>query len=438
MSVFHREVADLIEGNRFVVVMAPRQHGKTELGTIAQALWRAYSADEPKIILIVSNVDDQAGKVIGRVRDIIESNELLRAVLMPDSIYKEKWAATELHCRNGVKIIARGLSPKIRGLPVHHLMLDDVLRDDPGSTGKTKKLFREVVLPTINATKGTISVVGTPQSRIDLLHDLLEKDNGWSKATYKAVITDNTGKWLKPLWPSRYTLEELRNIQATMDSVSWSKEMMCNPVSGNASLYPWSLIENCIVEGLGEDGMVKSDRSYYLGCDIAISDKGGSDYSVFTIGEQLDRGPLKIVHVVREKGKSTEKQLNIIRDLNKKYGFNKILVEQNGISYELAKEVMRDPDLRTRAEGFTTTNKNKIRILGAIEIAFRNKALFIPKNEILVEELLNFGIREKEDGFGGRTQSYEGLGAHDDCVMSLALCLEASQQSSVKVSLQLL
>ena len=438
MSRFHRETCTLIERNRFSVIMAPRQHGKTEVGTIAQALWRAYSTDKPILILLVSNVDDQASKVVARVRDIIESNEVLRQVLMPDSIYKEKWAATELHCRNGVQIIARGLSPKIRGLPVNHLMCDDILRDDPGSTGKTKKLFREVVLPTINATKGTISVVGTPQSRVDLLHDLLEKDNGWAKARYQAVITNSSGDWIEPLWPSRYTLTELKNIQATMDSVSWSKEMMCNPVSGNASLYPWSLIEHCIIEDLGADGMVRPTASYYLGCDVAISDKGKHDFSVFTVGEKNENGPLKIVNVVREEGKSTEKQLSIIRDLDSKYNFNKVLVEQNGISYELANQVMKDPQLRTKAEGFTTTNKNKIRVLGAIEIAFRNKGLFVPKNETLIEELLNFGIREKEDGFGGRTQSYEGLGSHDDCVMSLALCLEASSQSVVRATVRLL
>ena len=438
MSTFHRELADLIQENRFVVVIAPRQHGKTELGTIAQALWRTYIAEKPELMLIVSNVDDQASKVISRVRDIIDTNPVLRATLRPESISKTKWVATEIFCKNGVKIISRGLSPKIRGLPVHHLMCDDILRDDPGSTGKTKKLFREIILPTINATKGTISVVGTPQSKVDLLHDLMSKDNGWAKAKYAAVILDSSGKWLKPLWESRYSLPELKNIQATMDSVSWSKEMMCNPVSGNASLYPWTLIESCIIEGLDASGIVKPNSTYYLGCDVAISDRGSADFSVFTVGEKEDDGPLKIVNVVREKGKSTEKQLSIIRDLDSKYGFNKVLVEQNGISYELANQVMKDAQLRTKALGFTTTNKNKIRILGAIEIAFRNKGLFVPKNETLVEELLNFGIREKEDGFGGRTQSYEGLGAHDDCVMSLALCLEASQSSFVRASLSIM
>lgn len=418
------------------MIIAPRQHGKTEVGTVAQALWYAFYAEEPELILLVSNVDDQSSKLISRVRDAIEGSPALASKLMPDSIYKEKWAATELNCKNGVKIIARGLSPKIRGLPVDHLMCDDILRDDSGSTGKTKKLFREVLLPTINATKGTLSIVGTPQSKIDLLHDLLDKDNGWAKARYQAVVLNPDGSWLEPLWPRcgelGYTLEELKKIQTTMDSVSWSKEMMCNPVSGNASLFPWDLIKDCIVEGIDNQGILKSDAGYFLGCDVSVSSNPNADFSVFTVGESIGRQPLRIIHIVRVAGKTIDEQGNIIKELDRKYGFSRILIEQNGISYDFVTSMQKDAQLGRKAEGFLTTHKNKERILGAVEISFRNKNLFIPRNDTLIEELLNFGIKEREDHFGGKTQSYEGLGAHDDCVMSLALCVECAGQGYVK------
>jgi len=440
LAPFHREMCDLIENNRHTVIIAPRQHGKSEIGSIAQCLWYAFYADEPKLILLVSNVDDQASKLMNRIRDAIELNPALSSVLMPDSIYKEKWAATELNCRNGVRIIARGLSPKIRGLPVNHLICDDILRDDSGSTSKTKKLFREVVLPTINATKGTLSVVGTPQSRIDLLNDLMDKDNGWAKARYQAVFLNQDGSWKSPLWPRTgelgYTLEELKQIQTTMDSVSWSKEMMCNPVSGNASLYPWDLIKDCIVDT--DIGFVKQEASYYLGVDVSLSSNPNADFSVFTVGERTLKSPLKVVHIIRVPGKTIDEQGNIIKELDKKYCFSRILIEQNGISYDFVNSMKKDSQIGNKAEGFLTTHKNKERILGAVEIAFRNKNLLIPKNDTLIEELLNFGIKEREDHYGGKTQSYEGLGAHDDTVMSLALCVECASSSAVRASISLL
>ena len=440
LAPFHREMCDMIENNRHTVIIAPRQHGKTEVGSVAQCLWYAYYAEEPELILLVSNVDDQASKLMNRVRDAIESSPALSAVLMPDSIYKEKWAATELNCKNGVRIIARGLSPKIRGLPVNHLMCDDILRDDTGSTSKTKKLFREVLLPTINATKGTLSVVGTPQSKIDLLHDLLDANNGWTKARYQAVLPNPDGTWREPLWPRcgelGYTLDELRKIQSTMDSVSWSKEMMCNPVSGNASLYPWDLIKDCIIEGI-DSGAVRQEATYVLGCDVSVSSNPNADFSVFTVLEQVGKQPYRAVHIVRVPGRTIDEQGMIIKNLDSKYNFSRVLVEQNGISYDFVRTMQRDPQLGRKVEGFLTTHKNKEKILGAIEIAFRNKNLFIPKNETLVEELLNFGIKEREDHFGGRTQSYEGLGAHDDCVMSLALALECAASRAVKATVSI-
>lgn len=438
LAPFHREMCDLIEHNRHVVIMAPRQHGKTEISSVAQTLWYAYYSSKPITILVVSNIDMQAAKIIGRIRDCIETNPVLNSVLMPNNIYKEKWAATELNCKNGVKIQGLGLSPKIRGMPVNHLILDDVLRDDTGSTGKTKKLFREVVLPTINATKGTLSVVGTPQSKVDLLHDLLERENGWAKAKYQAVYLDERGEWHHPLWPRcgnrGYTLDELRKIQQTMDAVSWSKEMMCNPVSGRASLYPWDLIKDCIVEGLGADGIAKPDAAYFLGADVSVSSNPNADFSVFTVIEKVGKQPYRVVHIIRVPGKTIDEQGNIIRSLDSKYNFSRILCEQNGISYDFVRSMQKDPVLGRKTEGFLTTHKNKEKILSAIEVSFRNKMLFIPKNETLIEELLEFGIREREDHYGGKTQSYEGLGAHDDCVMSLALALECAASGSVPVT----
>lgn len=442
LAPFHREMCDLIEDNRHCVIIAPRQHGKTEVGSVAQALWRAFYAEGPLLILLVSNVDDQASKLMNRVRDAIETNPALSNVLMPDSIYKEKWAATELNCRNGVRIIARGLSPKIRGLPVNHLICDDILRDDVGSTGKTKKLFREVLLPTINATKGTLSIVGTPQSKIDLLNELLDKDNGWAKARYQAVYLNEDGSWREPLWPRTgdlgYTLDELKKIQTTMDSVSWSKEMMCNPVSGNASLYPWDLIKDCVVDGIERDGILNQEAGYFMGCDVSTSSNPNADFSVFSVGEKVGNQPLRVVHIVRVSGRTMDEQAMIIKDLDRKYNFSRILVEQNGISYDFVKSLQKDSQLGRKVEGFLTTHKNKERIIGAVEIAFRNKNLFIPRNDTLIEELLNFGIKEREDHFGGKTQSYEGLGAHDDCVMSLALCLECVGAGYVIPTLSLL
>ncbi len=427
MAEYHQEMCKVIQDNRLSVIMAPRQHGKTEVGTIAQALYYAYYAKKPEMIVMVSSVDKQAGKLMDRVRYHIENNPVLKEKLLPKSLYKARWGANEIDCKNSVQIKSYPLSSSVRGLPVDHMMLDDVLRDDVGAMGKTKKLFNEAVFPTISATKGTLSVVGTPQSYVDLLHDLMAPEQTmWAKLKYSAVILDDEGKWVRALWPTRYSLEELEVTKNTVGTVAWSKEYMCNPITGGSSLYPWDLIEKSIVEGLDKEINVSEDKQYFLAADIALSSKKSADFSVYTIGERKGTGPLKVVKVLRFKGKPLDEQASVVASLNDRFNFSKIVVEQAGLGYDFPEKLIQNySSLASKVIGFKTTRVAKERILGGLEIAFRNGALLIPKNDILIEELLAFGVKVREDGHGGFTQTYEGLGAHDDCVMSLAMLVEA-------------
>jgi hypothetical protein len=431
MAPFHQEMCGLIQDNKYVVIMAPRQHGKSEVGSVAQALYYAFYAEKPELIYILSAGDDQAGMIMDRVRNRVMENKALASVLLPDNIYKEKWGSRSINCKNGVTIKASGLTDKVRGNTVHHLICDDLLTGKVSDIGNLKKRFNEIAMPTTNETKGTVTVVGTPQSYIDLLHDLsTDDDNGWAKAHFAAVILDKDGKWKEPLWPNRYDLKELDQKRNMLGNVAWAKEMMCNPVTGGSSLFPWELLEHNIEEGLDTNFIYSPDAQYYLGCDIALANKKSSDYSVFTVGMRGEDGVLKVVEVLRFQGKPLDKQEQIILDLNRKYHFSRVYVEQAGLSYDFPTKLASNPSLGGIIEGVKTTRILKERILGAVEISFRNKKLKIPKNEVLINELLNFGVRLKDDGQGGFRQTYEGLGTHDDCVMSLAILVESAAVQS--------
>jgi len=216
-----------------------------------------------------------------------------------------------------------------------------------------------------------------------------------------------------------------------MGSVAWSKEYMCEPISGGTSLFPWNLLERAIDNDLLPKAEGSKRFTYYLGMDVALSEKDTADWSVIIIGEQSnDEKHLKVVRVERVKGWGTDRLMQRLVELQGKFQFRHALVEQIGVSYDLANQMTSNPLTRTSFEGFVTSRTNKERILSGLEIAMRNEVLKIPKNDTLIEELLSFGIRDHSSG----KQTFEALGKHDDTVMALAMMVEATKEKIGKVS----
>jgi len=354
VAEMHEEMIKVITKNHRVVIQAPRGHGKSELAAVAYSLWLLFRAefDSKKIdILIVSSTQDQSTKILERIKYYIETTFLLRSNLFPEHLHESKWAGTEFATKNASRVISRPLAPSIRGLHTEYVICDDILRDEIGSTEKTKKLFHEVVLPV--ADKGQMVVVGTPQSYIDLLQDLSNKEinPNWASLKFQAVILDASGNWMKPAFPERFTLDYLKEIKSNVGTVAWSKEYMCEPVSGGSSLFPWELIHPCIDNALVSVESGKKSKEYFGGMDVAVSDKEGADRTVFALGEQGNiKEPLKVVKLEVRQGWSTDRTFQRGLDLQKNFQFKHFLVEQVGVSYDLAREFMQHAATRTSFE----------------------------------------------------------------------------------------
>ncbi len=427
---FHREIISLVspqaENNRLCFV-APRGHGKSELLGVGFPLWRAFHSKTPLNILIVSATEKQAVHLLDRVKFYVESVPLLRDVLRPNNVHQTKWGGTEIRFKNGCRVAAYALGPSIRHEHPDLIVCDDILRDEIGSNASTKNIFYEVVVPAADAAQ--LVVIGTPQSFIDLLSELKGNDS-WVSRTWRAVEVDEATGKRTALFPELLPLEKLDEIKASIPSVSWSKEYLCEPISSGSSLFPWALIEKSIDKSLTNMEEGKKSKDYFLGVDVALSDADSADRTVFVVGEETSKG-LVVRKVEVRKGWSSDRIFQRCLDLHSKFVFKRALVEQVGLSYDLANELMKHPLTRSSFEGFKTSRTSKENILGGLEIVFRNGALSIPKHDILIEELLSFGVKEHSTG----KQTFEALGAHDDTVSALALMVEASKGQRGTVSL---
>jgi len=431
VAPFHYEIIENVLTHKLQVVIAPRGHGKSELFAVSYPLWLVFRARKRISILIVSSTLKQASSILDRIKTYCEDIPLLKATLQPKNKHSAKWNNSEIVMSNKCMIASTPLASSIRGWHVDFCICDDILRDDIGTTAKTKKMFYEIVRPIVETKNGKMLVIGTPQSYIDLLADLSDKSISpeWASLRYTAVITDGAGKWVKPLWGGRFDLEKLKKVKLDLGSVAWAKEYMTNPISSGSSLYPWDLVKECITAGLEQHEVGRKSSTYFLGADIAVSSKDSADRTVFVVGEG-NQNKLTIRKVEIHEGWSTDRIFARLVELQNNFQFRHALVEQVGVSYSLAEELSKHPACRTSFEGFITSRVKKEHILSGLEVIMRNKSLEMPKNETLIDELLSFGIKLHSTG----RQTYEALGKHDDTVMALALMVESSKNSGGKVS----
>ena len=132
-----------------------------------------------------------------------------------------------------------------------------------------------------------------------------------------------------------------------------------------------------------------------------------------------------IVHVDRAKNVEFRENIEKIRLIGKIFQPEEILYETNTFAKAFTQELRSISDLNVR--DFNTTRKKKQEIILNLQMNIENGKLNFPYGDnasreltnALIEELYMFSITE--------SGKFEGVGAHDDLVMSLALANAATQ-----------
>jgi phage terminase large subunit-like protein len=432
----HEEWIDALNGDKHICIISPRGHFKTSIMSVSYPLWIMFRESSYKTILIVSATREQAGEILGLIKRQIEDNPILREVLYPDNIYTTKWSETQIRTKNGHRVISMPLNDSIRGKHSDITICDDILQAEVSTDVEdAKRIFYGTVFPTTVAKRGKHIVVGTPIAFTDLLNDLSSRPT-FMTLKYPAVICDIHDNWLRPVFPEHFSLPQLREIYNTQPRHLWAREYMCEPLSDESSMFPTNLIRKArqvhdsILPIYEEE---KHSRLRVIGCDVAVGEGARSDWSVFTILEKIEGYPVLIRDIVRNHF-NTEENLKELQRLQGIYNPSAVLVEKTGVGWAVAESAEKDDLLRGVAMSFDTKRKSKERILSRLEVMLRNnfvpgkenESLTLPDHDILLSELSTFGYR-KDPRTG--IVSYASLGAHDDCVMSLSIALEALENS---------
>ena len=327
---FHRELWKYCcAPDKFVAIAAPRGHGKSTAVTYAYLLAEVLFR-RSKYVLIVSDSFSQAGLFLGDVIKELRDNEDIHGLF--GAIEFVKSTEDDIICKfpdgYSFRIQAKGSEQKLRGLKWLNRRPDLIVCDDMESDEqvlnkdrreKFRRWFYSALMPCLSVS-GKIRIVGTilhldallerlmPESQLAVygskglkelittpLRQYTNYKTSWRSVKYRA----HTDDFNQILWPDRWDKQSLkeRKAQYTQQGLAdaYSQEMLNIPLDDSNGFFKKSDFSP-----LKEEDR-KKNLNYYIACDLAISQKQYSDYSVFAVAGMDEDQRLQCVNIIRDR-----------------------------------------------------------------------------------------------------------------------------------------
>ena len=408
-----QEWHELMETTQRTVIICSRDHGKSVF-MHAWVVWKLIFEEPPYQMLYISSNQKQT---LVHMRDI---DKMFTHPMLKKYKPARGWAIGNITLTNGNQILERSVGSQIRGLHPQEIVIDDPLKEF-SMTGiqKVTDWFYGDMIPTLHHT-ASLRVIGTPFSYTDIYQQLAENP-AYTVNTYPCLNALN-----EPLWPDRWNYEALMARKAEVGSMMFTREYMCVPISTGTSLFNPEHLDNAKNKDLVLKPLKREGYKYFVGVDPAISTDG--DYNVITVIEMDEEENKSVVYVDRSKNVEFRENIQKVKLIGQLFRPEAILFETNTFAKSFTQELRQVADINIH--DFNTTRRKKQEIILNLQMTLENNKMNFPYgNEesrrvtsVLLEELSMFAITERG--------KFEGVGAHDDMVMSLALANAATYQAT--------
>ena len=408
-----QEWLELMGQTQRTVIICSRGHGKSVF-MHSWVVWNLIFQPPPYQMLYISSNQKQT---MVHMRDI---DKVFNNPTIKHFKPAKGWAIGNITLTNGNQILERSVGSQIRGLHPQEIIIDDPLKEfSLTAIQKVTDWFYGDMIPTLHHS-ASLRVIGTPFSYTDI-YTQLEENEAYTVRKYPCFNALN-----EPLWPNRWDYDALMARKAEIGSLKFTREYLCVPVSTGTSLFNPEYLERAKDKNLVLKPTRREGYKYYVGIDPAISTDG--DYNVITVLEVDENDNKNVVYVDRAKNVEFRENLQKVRLIGKIFQPEVILFETNVFAKSFTQELRNISDLNVH--DFNTTRKKKQDIILNLQMNFENEKIHLPyANEesrrvtsTLIEELSMFSITSKG--------KFEGVGAHDDMVMSLALANAATKTIS--------
>ena len=397
------------------VIICARDHGKSVF-MHSWVVWNLLFQEPPYQMLYISSNQKQT---------LVHMREIDRMFNIPQ-LKKFKpskgWAIGNITLTNGNSVLERSIGSQIRGLHPQEIIIDDPLKEfSMAGIQRVTDWFFGDMIPTLHHT-AQLRMIGTPFTYTDIFSQLKDND-AYTVREYPCLNSMN-----EPLWPDRWNHEALMQRKSEIGSLKFTREYLCVPVSTGTALFAPEHTE----KAKNRDYILKlghrKDKGYkyYIGVDPAISTDG--DFNVIMVLEVDENKNKTIVHVDRAKNVQFRENIDKLRMIGKIFEPEAILYETNTFAKAFTQELRNISDLNVM--DFDTTRRKKQEIILNLQMNFENDKIVLPYGDNNSRTMTNAVIEELSMFSITASGKFEGVGAHDDLVMALALANAATQTGS--------
>lgn len=428
---FQLEWFTMAQNNDAVMITSFSGSSKTEIMGVAYAVWYGIMYPSSSILLISKTISQAKDNLLQRIKNYIESNELLKE-LVPEgknAIYNVKQAKLT----NGTTINNVPYNVNIKGYRAHLIILDEI------DSYEEMNIYYDHVTSRLHPG-GKIIGISTPEGPTRLLQDIKNRNPaGYVFKTTTAII-DDRGKPKKDnyekgysIWPERYPMEWLLRKRTEMGEQMWEKNYQCNVMTeGEDAIFSVPSFVRCYERRLKFNFNVNPKAQYFIGADFAISSGPRADFDAFVVVERLD-DHITLKHIEIHKGLPRPAKVNRLVELYEIFQSEKttkVIADESNMG------TMVIGDLRGRGvtvvpQSFYSTERKKLLLQLANVIESGN--LIIPRfpeektismTNNLLEQMIGFRRKVTISG----NEIIESKSVHDDILMSLAMAIrEASK-----------
>lgn len=347
------------EGTGYLIISMPPRHGKTVTVSKLFPAWFLAEHPEMRVILTsygMSSVSKNSRFARNTIQSISFKDIYPYIKLAQDSKAVDAWdLAGHLGGMDAV-----GVGGGVTGKGGHIIIVDDPIKSRKEAESPT---YRDGVwdwftddLYTRREPGGAIIVIMTRWHQDDLVGRLLKNDGDkWTKLIIPAIAEENDvlgRKVGEALWPERFPIEVLRDIEHTLHSYSFGSEYQQHPTPSEGGIFKRTWFS--LTDGFPE--IVNVVRYW----DLAMSSKTTADY---TVGVKLGFGVdgrhyvLDVSRFQLEWGEVVPKiaEVAIADGVNVMIG-----VEEAGFMSRAVQELNSDPRLHNHAVVGYPVDKDKV------------------------------------------------------------------------------